>query len=189
MGQRLMTDYIKAYAGTLSPDQCQTLIARFEADGDRHEAKGFDGGFSFVQLDVTKHWPDVHAVVDRIVQVCSQQYQNALGLAPYWPTTRMQEHIRLKRYMPGGRDQFPPHVDVMDQAAAARFCTAIIYLNAPGGGETVFPELGVVMPPEPGKLIMFPPLWTFPHAGLPPRDRPKYILHAYLWYSPAGEVR
>jgi hypothetical protein len=26
----------------------------------------------------------------------------------------------------------------------------------------------------------FPPLWLFPHQGLPPRDAPQYILHTYL---------
>jgi hypothetical protein len=39
--------------------------------------------------------------------------------------------------------------------------------------------------PVPGRLVVFPPLWLFPHAGLPPRDRPKYILHSYLWYPQA----
>jgi prolyl 4-hydroxylase len=39
----------------------------------------------------------------------------------------------------------------------------------------------------PGRLVIFPPLWIFPHAGLPPRDRPKYIVHRYLWYPPASE--
>ena len=30
-------------------------------------------------------------------------------------------------------------------------------------------------------------LWLFPHAGLAPRDRPKYILHRYMWYEPSGK--
>ena len=57
-----------------------------------------------------------------------------------------------------------------------------VYLNAPAGGETLFPNLDLTVAPEPGKFIAFPPLWLFPHAGLPPKAQPKYILHTYLCY-------
>ena len=87
--------------------------------------------------------------------------------------------------MPGGQDHFPPHVDVTNAEESRRFLTAILYLNDPGGGETVFPGLDLQVMPAPGRMVIFPPLWLFPHAGLPPRDRPKYILHRYLWYPPA----
>ena len=74
----------------------------------------------------------------------------------------------MKRYLPNGRDFFPLHVDVMGQVASRRFMTAFIYLNTPAGGETVFPNLDISVAPEPGKLLAFPPIWLFPHAGLPP---------------------
>ena len=54
--------------------------------------------------------------------------------------------------------------------------------NQTQGGETSFPTLGVTVSPMPGRMMVFPPLWLFPHAGMPPRDQAKYILHAYLWY-------
>ncbi len=92
------------------------------------------------------------------------------------------EQLRMKRYLPNGRDHFPLHVDIMGQVAARRFMTAFIYLNGTAGGETVFPNLDISIAPEPGKLIAFPPLWLFPHAGLPPQSSPKYIQHTYLCY-------
>jgi prolyl 4-hydroxylase len=188
MSKKLLTDYIKAYCGTLTPKECEILIARFEAAADCHETKHIENAYSFVQLDVTDAWPEVDAQVERIMSVCYRQYQVSLGIRQFWPSSYFHEHLRMKRYLPGGRDGFLPHVDVMDQSTSYRFCTAILYLNDPGGGgETVFPDLGVVMPPEPGKLIIFPPLWTFPHAGMPPRSKPTYILHSYLWYPPANE--
>jgi hypothetical protein len=51
--------------------------------------------------------------------------------------TFFYENIRIQRYVPNGAESFPPHVDVYNSAAAARFMTVIIYLNAPQGGETV----------------------------------------------------
>jgi hypothetical protein len=185
---KLLSDYVKAYEGTLSAQQCQALIERFEAAHPLHERKAAEGSYSFAQLSVSRHWPEVETQVARIMMTCMQQYWQALEIGAYWPAKPQAEEIRLKRYLPDGRDNFPPHVDVMDDADSRRFVTAILYLNDPGGGETVFPGLDLSVPPAPGRLVVFPPLWLFPHAGLPPRDRPKYILHSYLWYPPADSA-
>jgi prolyl 4-hydroxylase len=182
---KLLSDYVKAYERALSPEQCQALIDKFEADSALHQRKQAEGSYSYVQLSVSRHWPEVESQVARIMMTCIQQYWQALDIGSYWPAKPQAEEIRLKRYLPDGRDNFPAHVDVMDDADSRRFVTAILYLNDPGGGETIFPGLDVRVPPVPGRLVVFPPLWLFPHAGLPPRDRPKYILHSYLWYPPA----
>jgi prolyl 4-hydroxylase len=184
---KLLSDYVKAYERTLSPEECASLIARFEANAPLHERKQQDGAYSFAQLSVSRHWPEVETQIARIMMTCMQQYWRTLEIGHYWPAKPLAEEIRLKRYLPDGRDQFPPHVDVMDDADARRFVTAILYLNDPGGGETIFPGLEVSVAPVPGRLVVFPPLWLFPHAGLPPRDRPKYILHSYLWYPVADQ--
>ena len=181
---KLLSDYVKTYDGRLSPEQCQALIDRFEAAPDLHEGKRAEDSYSFVQLSVSRHWPDVEAQTARIFLTCLQQYRQSLAIGAYWPSNPASEEIRLKRYLPGGRDNFPPHVDAMDEFTAKRFITAILYLNDPGGGETVFPGLDVSVAPAPGRVVVFPPLWIFPHAGLPPRERAKYIVHGYLWYPP-----
>ena len=180
-----LADFIKAFSATLTLTRCQDLIERFEADRPHHEEKRIENGYSFTQLDVTAAWPDVDAEIEAILNACYHQYHALLNLGRAWPLRYQHEHIRLKRYRPGGRDSFPPHVDVTSQATCRRFCTAILYLNDPGGGgETLFPDLGITVMPEPGKLLMFPPLWTFPHAGLPPSRQAKYILHSYVGYPP-----
>jgi prolyl 4-hydroxylase len=187
MNKRLLVDYIKFYSGVLSVTQCDGLIRRFESDTQHHDIRRIEDGYSFVQLDVTTAWPDVDAEVERILNECYQKYRAELRLRECWPARFVYEHLRMKRYLPDGRDNFPPHVDVTDEETSTRFVTAIIYLNDPGGGgETVFPELGVKMSPQPGNIILFPPLWTFPHAGLSPHYKPKYILHSYLRYPPTG---
>ncbi len=183
---KLLSDYIRAYEKTLSPEQCQTLIERFEASSSLHERKQAEGSYSFVQLSVSRHWPEVEAQIAQIMMNCLRHYWQALSIGSYWPEKPLAEEIRMKRYMPDGRDSFPAHVDVMDDGDARRFITAILYLNDPGGGETVFPNLEVSVAPAPGRLVVFPPLWNYPHAGRPPRDRAKYILHSYLWYPPAN---
>ena len=180
MANTTLSDHVMVFTDTLSPAHCRTLIDRFESSPDQ-EVSAREAGHSFVQLDITEKWPDQHAILLPIFLAHFNKYQLALN-AGFWPPSFSFEHLRMKRYLPNGRDCFPPHVDVMGQVAARRFMTAFIYLNAPAGGETVFPNLDIAVAPEPGKLLAFPPIWLFPHAGLPPRSSPKYILHTYICY-------
>jgi hypothetical protein len=183
---RLLSDYVKVYERTLSPERCSAPIARFEAASALHERQEAERSYSFAELNVSLHWPQVEAEVFQLMMGCIQQYWQALQVGGSWPKKVDAERVRLKRYLPDGKDKFPTHVDVMNPEQSRRFLTAILYLNEPGGGETVFPALDLVVKPAPGRMV-FPPLWLFPHARLPPRGRAKYILHRYLWYPPASE--
>ena len=49
------------------------------------------------------------------------------------------------------------------------------------GGQTAFND--VTIEAKEGRLILFPPLWMFPHAGKIPISNTKYILTTYLTYS------
>jgi prolyl 4-hydroxylase len=175
-----LADHVLIFPGALAPDRCQTLIHRFESSADLETCQ-LEAGFSFSQLNVTERWPDENKILLPIFLSHFNKYQLALN-ARFWPPKFCFENLRMKRYLPNGRDLFPLHVDVMGQTASRRFMTAFIYLNAPEGGETVFPHLAISVQPEPGKLLAFPPLWLFPHAGLAPKSSPKYILHTYLCY-------
>jgi hypothetical protein len=48
-------------------------------------------------------------------------------------------------------------------------------------GETVF-DFGHVKA-KCGRLVMFPPLWMYPHKGSVPISGAKYIMSSYLHYS------
>jgi prolyl 4-hydroxylase len=179
---KTLSDYVKVFDDTLSPARCRELIERFEASPALHEQTPADKPFRFLELNVSRHWPEVESETFAVMMACFQRYWEKLEVGPFWPRQVDAEKIRLKRYLPGGQDRFPPHVDVMRAEESRRFMTAILYLNDPGGGETLFPGLDLTVTPAPGRMLVFPPLWLFPHAGLPPRERPKYILHRYLWY-------
>lgn len=176
----LLSDHIRLYADALPQSHCQTLIKRFESS-PAQEVRRADGGHSFTQIDITENWQNENGLLVPIFLAYFSKYQHALN-ARYWPSKFSFEHIRIKRYLSDGQDEFPPHVDVMCQAAARRFMTAIVYLNDVTGGETVFSDLGISIAPKAGLLLLFPPLWLFPHAGLPVKTGSKYILHTYMCY-------
>jgi hypothetical protein len=176
-----LADFVQVFANALPAPHCERLIERFEATEETQFCQRA-GGHSFRQIEITTAWPDEHEILLPVFLAHFQKYQEATK-STYWPRNIAFEHLRLKRYMPNGRDCFPPHVDVIDQLTARRFITAMIYLNAPAGGETVFPSLDISIAPKIGSLLVFPPLWLFPHEGRPPRLAPKYILHTYLCYG------
>jgi hypothetical protein len=174
-------DHVMVFADTLGPADCQRLIDRFEASAELELCQRING-YSFTQLNVTRQWPEEGERLLAVFLKYFNVYRRRMG-ARFWPANFAFEHIRMKRYLPNGQDAFLPHVDVVDQLSARRFMTGMIYLNGPDGGETVFPDLGLSIAPARGQLLAFPPLWMFPHAGLPPRGAPKYIAHTYLCYG------
>jgi prolyl 4-hydroxylase len=186
MAAASLSDHVMIFDDALASAHCEALIARFESSPDQ-EACVREHGHSFTQLDITRHWSDENAILIPAFLSCFNKYQVATN-AGYWPPRFCFEHLRMKRYLPNGSDSFPAHVDVMCHDAARRFMTAIVYLNATEGGETIFPNLDLSVAPTAGKCIAFPPLWLFPHAGQPPRSKPKYILHTYLCYPPAAQA-
>jgi hypothetical protein len=59
-----------------------------------------------------------------------------------------------------------------------RIFTFMWYLNKPDeGGDTDFVFRRVK--PEPGKLVVFPAAWTYPHRGCPAKN--KYVVTGWLW--------
>ena len=54
-----LSDHIRLFDNALSPEHCRALIARFD-DAQSHEDCHVESGHSFMQLDVTRDWPDEH---------------------------------------------------------------------------------------------------------------------------------
>ena len=54
--------------------------------------------------------------------------------------------------------------------------------NVSEGGELVFPEHGLEVKPEMGKLVIFPSGWTHSHHTMPVKsDETRYVFQ--LWWS------
>ena len=89
----MLSDYIKAYDATLSPERCQELIDRFEAEPHRHERKELKDSYHFSQLNVSVHWPEVETEIGRIFMICLGKYRQSLEIGSAWPTTPGAEQI------------------------------------------------------------------------------------------------
>ena len=90
----------------------------------------------------------------------------------------------MKKYDADLDDRFEQHIDVGDHDSARRFLVLFFYLNdVEEGGETTFPRLDLKIKPKRGSVLIFPPMWMYPHAGEQPVSNDKYIVGTYLHYK------
>ena len=182
-----LNDLIHVYEDGLEPEICDFLIALFDQTSDKHERYDNDGKPNFTQFNLTEHrelTSDINQVHNHIIKkifTYRDKYYEFVDRRVF-PEEHALEQFRIKKYNPGGEDQFDTHVDVMTFDTARRFLSFMWYLNdVESGGKTVFRDFEIK--PKKGTLVMFPPLWMYPHRGEPPMSGPKYIMTAYLHYK------
>jgi prolyl 4-hydroxylase len=182
-----LQDFIHIYENALEPNVCEFLISLFDQTEQLHEKHENQGKPNFTQLNLTEHRelsPDVNKVHTHIIKKIFEYRDKYYEFVDnrVFPEEHSFEQFRIKKYNPGGDDRFDTHVDVTNHESARRFLSFLWYLNdVEVGGNTVFKD--VTIQPKKGTLIVFPPLWMFPHKGEPPISGPKYIMSAYLHYK------
>ena len=182
-----LNDLVKVYDDVLEPNVCNFLINVFEQNADKHERIENDKKPNFTQFNLTENSKidqeidNIHNYLISKVFEFKKQYYEYIDERCF-PKEHNFEQFRIKKYNLELEDQFDTHVDVIDYSSSMRFLSFMWYLNDVGqGGETVFEDL--IINPKQGKMIVFPPLWAFPHRGNPPISNSKYIMSTYLHYK------
>lgn len=189
---RDLTAFIRVYDNALNSTLCDEIVALFEQDTDHHTGPGgvpfgsshVDAVSKWTELNIQEldHWQDVLAQLLEATTRYSERYAEDCRI--WFPSRAKLEDFRIKRYQAGPGDQFVPHVDVDSLAHVKRFLVLFWYLtDVAEGGETYFTDLDIGVTPERGRLLMFPPFWMYPHAGMAPKSGPKYILGTYLNFA------
>jgi hypothetical protein len=187
-----MMPFVSYWDNVLSKEYCSMLIDKFEKNIEQQQDTVLENHRSFKEINLNQNegWSDdINKLLDEIQNTYLQKYMIEHKVdSNTWPTELGFEEFRFKRYMPNDVDEFKFHVDVQDWQSASRFLVCFFYLNdVEEGGETAFQPHRMLpvsekIKPVTGRLLMFPPLWTHPHAGLKPVSGPKYILGTYLRY-------
>ena len=115
-----------------------------------------------------------------VIKGVRQMYQTDTK-SRFLPEIRSLEELRIKRYLPNGEERFDEHVDITDHASARRAVAFLFYLND-NDGVTHFTRQGVTIKPKTGRVVVFPPTWSYPHSGAAPSST-KYILSTYIHYG------
>jgi len=182
-----LNDLIHVYENALDPEICDFFISVFDEVSHLHETIQNEGKPNFTQFNVTENknateeLDKIHNHMIKKVYEYRDLYYEFVD-SRVFPSEHAFEQFRIKKYNTGGEDRFDTHVDVKSYSSARRFLSFMWYLNdVEVGGETVFKDLTIQ--PKKGTLLVFPPLWLFPHKGNAPISGPKYIMSTYLHYK------
>tara|TARA_B100000035_G_scaffold134713_1_gene114671 strand:+ start:85 stop:669 length:585 start_codon:yes stop_codon:yes gene_type:complete len=191
-----LNDLIQVYDYTLPEDVCKNIIKLFQ--DQILEEWDENGKPKFRQFNITQYIDDHEHELDQHPQQDWGLIQNALiesathyvqkymddtGVRPYFPKRSALEQFRVKKYEKGTDDRFDMHVDVGDHDSARRFLSVFWYLNdVDEGGETEFLDGAFTVKPKTGRMVIFPPLWMYPHCGKPTKSHDKYLLSTYTHY-------
>lgn len=173
--------FIKQYEGVVPDVICDWLISSLnEADQlvfRRNGPQNFD------ELNINQSHPEVVKHLVQCLLGALEKYRADFPLeSVYFPEPALEE-FRVKRYTGGTKQQFATHVDVGSLASCKRYLAFLFYLNDDfTGGETIFYPDTTIKPIK-GSVVVFPPTWMYPHAGLPVDTGTKYIMSSYLNYS------
>lgn len=201
-----LTDLIKVYDDILSEEKCQEVIDLFEGTGKLWQRFDNNGKPNFTQLNLTQYaqsndenltekQKELHTYLTTTFMNVINLYQMDCSITDEMPNQWALEQIRIKKYNQAvnccnidtstyaGVDVFNEHVDVGDYNSARRFLSLFLYLNhTEGTGKTSFPYLDLDIDPIPGRVLAFPPMWMYPHAGHPSFKTNKYIVGTYCHY-------
>jgi len=179
----ILEHYVKIYDNALTTDECKSFIDLFESNEDKQEKYENNGYPNFTQLNLSLHFgnSELQKTLLAKAELFKKVYVEETG-SRLFPENYKWEHFRMKRYRNNGEDRFDEHIDANNLQSCKRFLVMFWYLNdVAEGGETIFTNpLDIRVKCKVGRILMFPPMWMYPHAGLAPKSNNKYIIGSYL---------
>jgi hypothetical protein len=180
----------QTYEKILSKQFCEHLMLRFDT------AAQFDHShtmFDQIELTPPQQWVQETSIILDAVKNAATDYAYYYDPHRMMPTQRLIETCRIKRYEPN-KHRFPLHTDASNYQSCTRYLAFLFYLNDSEAGTHFYGARDPVgtegwrIEATQGTLLIFPPMWMFPHEGLMPTIRPKYILSTYFHFvSPAAK--
>jgi len=182
--------FVYEIPNALPGDVCREMIRRFEEKMDQqYPGRVGQEGLEAASIKKTTDlrisgrddWKDIDAI---LMQSLSKQFSAMAEQFPFFAANRFKDlGYNLQRYREG--EYYHWHVDAGPGEFMIRQLVAIWYLNAmPGpGGETEFPLQEILVKPEEGKLVLFPPFWTHPHRAVTVTSGVKYIATTWICFA------
>jgi hypothetical protein len=175
--------------GALPLDICNEMIRRFE----QHEDEQYEGRLgqqagkdrnikksTDLVVSGKPHWQDIDRELFRSLGLAIAEFREAF---PFFKGPFKDSGYAIQRTSPG--EHYHWHIDGGSHEFSQRQLVAVWYLNdVPGpGGETEFSYQNVIIRPEAGKLLLFPPFWTHEHRGVTLQQGMKYIATTWAVFA------
>jgi len=172
-----LLEFVRVYENIVPDDVCDLLVSVLDSAVKAETALYRDTEvMKFPEVNIGPVQP-VAKVILKATDLYKEEFPE---YTKFWPSKLGVEEMRVKSYTSGTGEQFKPHVDAISLESCKRYLVMLTYLNEGfTGGETYFyPDLKVK--PQKGSVVVFPPTWQYPHAGLPVTSGTKYIMSSYL---------
>ena len=170
-------------------DICNEMIRRFE----QHEDEQYEGRLgqqagkdrsikksTDLVVSGKPHWQDIDRELFRSLGVAIAEFREAY---PFFKGPFKDSGYAIQRTSPA--EHYHWHIDGGSHEFSQRQLVAVWYLNdVPGpGGETEFSYQNVMIRPEAGKLLLFPPFWTHEHRVVTLQQGVKYIATTWAVFA------
>ncbi len=175
-----LKDFIKIYHNVMPLEMCDSLIVNYDISSKITHNNDV-GVFSEVNINQHSTNRELIRNVTYLQTAIFNHYRQEI--MPFtMPNPTNYEEYRVKRYDVGGK--FDWHIDVADHNSARRYLAFLWYLsdNKDTGKTVFFKDTPLEFTPQKGSVLVFPPLWLFPHKGSTVEHGHKYIMSSYLHY-------
>ncbi len=173
----------------LSTSLCQQMIERFE-NASLEQYQGRIGQLANKDVAVKKstdlvvsgkpHWKDIDQALFRSLASALREFRETFT---YFKGPFKDMGYAIQRTLPG--EYYHWHIDGGSHQFSQRQLVALWYLNTVvgPGGETQFLFQDVVLRPEQGTLVLFPPFWTHEHRGTVLQHGVKYVATTWVVFA------
>jgi prolyl 4-hydroxylase len=181
-----LSDWIRVYDDGIPEDLCDRFISKINDDPSFTLNETWRKCTGYSNIDSSSDWDYFKLVIktlfDRYKSDVNCNGLNHVGFieAPnvfkYDSSSAEEEHFNY-------------HADTWDMSTASRQLSIIAYLNdVEEGGETDFVDLNISVKPKRGRVLFFPPFYTYQHQGNPPVSNDKYIVVTWLHFRGVGHT-
>ncbi len=194
-----MDPYIYINRNSLSSDICKDIIEIYEKTQNKHRATTIGGlnedvlrAFQCPIQNITDdEWPTIHSFLLQELTNNLKTYVKVLDsqIGDGNIYRHMKDDLKLiynefhiNKYESNNGGKYDYHIDryLNKEMNEERHITFIWYLNdVIEGGETEI-KGNIKIKPETGKLLLFPPTWTYPHCSRPTISNDKYAIVGWL---------
>ena len=179
--------FIEAYPETLTSDECEAIIERFEKDARKETSRTQRGVNEKLRTGTMLNIVDLPDWQDVVQMITRKTADNAAAYAKKYkslvPLIQPGRHYisppLLERIEPG--QGYNWHIDAGPAGTTHRLISMLLYLrDIKDAGATEFPFQQVAVKPRAGLMVLFPPFWTHLHRGAPPLSETKYNITNYV---------
>ena len=178
---------IKVYDNAAPAALCEQVMSLFEISDHRYVGKpgsGISDKKNVTELYIDPHLDTFSAIDQQLFAIFSDYAQQYFSHFDWFNPRYRDVGYFVKKYAKG-QGHFDTHVDVSVAKNAKRMLVMILYLNdVLEGGETEFVHTGHQVKPRQGRLLLFPPMWMYPHKSKLTLSGDKYTLNTFLEFLP-----